>query len=40
MAPGAIAFEQSGDCCPNCRDSRIYRSEILGRLWMHAEYLA
>lgn len=39
LGPGAIAFEQSGTCCPNCRDTRVYRSVVLGRFWMDAEYL-
>ncbi len=26
-------------CCPNCRETRIFRSEILGRLWVSGEYL-
>lgn len=39
LGPGAIAFEQSGVCCPNCRDTRVYRSVVLGRFWMDAEYL-
>lgn len=28
------------DCCPDCRETRIYRSEILGRLWVRGEYLS
>lgn len=28
------------DSCPGCRETRIYRSEILGRLWVRGEYLS
>lgn len=28
------------DSCPDCRETRIYRSEILGRLWVRGEYVS
>jgi hypothetical protein len=36
----ASGIFQCGDCCGCCDDLRVYRSEILGRLWVRGEYLA
>ncbi len=36
----AAGIFQCGDCCACCDDLRVYRSEILGRLWVRGEYLA
>jgi hypothetical protein len=36
-APGIF---NCADCCACCDDLRVYRSEILGRLWVRGEYLA